>query len=312
VTSLVRFALLTGAALAGVFVAETASACAGAGIVTRIDGRPQDIVISRAGATVPRPRVLEVVCQGDIVRVSGATKATLSVDGQGKVTVDGARPYTVPQRRGAPSVAGNAYRSVSDKVVPDMKRLPWDVRLKGSGTGFEFALPALASGQQKLQAGRRDLLVRLAGGDGPFRVDLTTESGASVATASGGDPDLVLRGVTLAPGTYKLKASDSSANGVEARLVVSAEGPPADTTFADLPDAEVRAAVRAVELAKAHPDVWSFEAVQLLSAAPGRGPWTGRASTCCSRASTSPPTRAEPRPSARLGRRPTGPRRRRR
>lgn len=270
-TRLGRVTLLLGAGAAGLLAASAASACAGAGLVTRIDGRPQDVIITRGGAAVARPRVLEVVCQGDVVRASGATKAVLSLDGHGKITVDGAKPYTVPARRGAPTVAGNAYRSVSDKVIPDMKRLPWDVRLKGSGTGFEFALPALASGEQQLQAGRRDLFVRLAGGEGPFKVELATEQGASVSSVAGAGPDLVLRGANLTPGTYKLKASDTAENAVEARVIVTAEGPPADSGYSELPDAETRAAVRALELAKAHTDVWAFEAVQLLASAPEEG-----------------------------------------
>jgi hypothetical protein len=271
-TSLARILLTTSAVFAGALSAGAASAaCTGAGLVTRIEGRPQDIVITREGAPVARPRVLEVVCQGDIIRVSGQSRATLSVDGQGKVTVDPTKPFTVPARRGAPTVAGNAYRSVSDTVVPDMKRLPWDVRLKGGGTGFEFALPALASGEQKLQAGRRDLLVRLAGGEGPYRVELLDASGAAVASATGAEQDLTIRGANLAAGTYKLKASDGAANAVEARVVVTAEAPPADAAIGDLPDAETRAAVRALTLAKSHPNVWAFEAVQVLSAAPAEG-----------------------------------------
>jgi hypothetical protein len=231
-----RVAYLLAASGALLLAAEpAAAACSGAGIVTRIEGRPQDVSIVREGAPVPRPRVLEVVCHGDVVRATGPTKAVLSVDGRGKVTVSSASPFTVPQRTGAPSVAGNAYRSVSDKVVPDMKRLPWDVRLKGSGTGFEFALPALASGEQQLRAGHRDLLVRLAGGEGPFRVELLSAAGAKVGAVQSASPDVLLRGAHLTPGVYKLKATDSADNAVEARVKVVDGAPPTDASFAQLP-----------------------------------------------------------------------------
>lgn len=263
--------LLAGAAVAALAVSPAAAQCAGAGIVTRIDGRPQDIAITRAGAPVARPRVLEVVCQGDQIRATGASRAVLSIDGAGRITVDQARPYTVPSRGGRPSVAGNAYRSVSDRVVPDMKRLPWDVRLKGAGSGFEFAQTALTSGGQRVTLGRRDMLVRLNGGEGPYRVELLTEAGASVASAQGEEADLLLRNVNLAEGGYRLRASDAAGNGVEARLAASAEAPPAVADLAELPDAEVRAAVQALELAKTHPAVWAFEAEQMVASAPAEG-----------------------------------------
>ena len=260
---------------AGVFAASSALACSGAGIITRIDGRPQDVAITRTvggkSAAVAKPRVLEVVCPGDVIRVSGGGRLHLSVDGAGKVQVASGSAFTVPARKGAPSVAGNAYRQVNENVVPDMKRLPWNVRLKGAGTGFEFALPALASGQQTLRAGRRDLLVRLAGGSGPYRVELMNEAGQAVASTTSPGEDAVLRGVNLTAGAYRLKASDSAGNVIEARLPAGDRAPPVDAAYAGLPDAEIRAAVTALELAKANPGTWALEAEQLLAAAPEEG-----------------------------------------
>ena len=273
-TDAMRLRLLGFVGAAGMLAASSASACAGAGIITRIEGRPQDVAITRAGgaaAAVSRPRVLEVICPGDVIRVQGATKLHLSVDGRGKVRVDSGSGFTVPARTGAPSVAGNAYRSVNEKVVPDMKRLPWDVRLKGAGTGFEFALPALASGQQTIRAGRRDLLVRLAGGAGPYLVELLSEAGQPVASVRSASSDPILQGVALSPGTYRLKASDSAANAIEARVIVSNQAPPTPTDYAGLPDEEIRAAVNALDLAKRHPKTWAFEAEQILASAPEEG-----------------------------------------
>ncbi|HEY5009355.1 MAG TPA: hypothetical protein VII42_15250, partial [Caulobacteraceae bacterium] len=58
------------------------AACAGAGVITRIEGRAQDVVISRtdggATSTVTRPRVLEVVCHSDRITTVGATYVVLS------------------------------------------------------------------------------------------------------------------------------------------------------------------------------------------------------------------------------------------
>ena len=39
----------------------------------------------------------------------------------------------------------------------------------------------------------------------------------------------------------------------------------------ELPDAEVRAAVQALDLAKSHPGAWAFEAEQIVNAAPSEG-----------------------------------------
>ena len=69
--------------VAGTFAGGGAAqaACAGAGVIVRIEGRAQDVVISRvvsgATATVTRPRVLEVICRGDVVRAEGETFVVL-------------------------------------------------------------------------------------------------------------------------------------------------------------------------------------------------------------------------------------------
>ena len=142
-------------AIAALAVAATgwaglAHACAGAGVITRIEGRAQDVVITRtdsgATTTVTRPRVLEVVCHSDKITTVGATYVVLSIDGAGSVKVDQHAAYVVPAHSGAPSVISNAYSALNDQVMPDMKRLPWNVRLKGAGDDFGFALPSLTTG----------------------------------------------------------------------------------------------------------------------------------------------------------------------
>jgi hypothetical protein len=125
-------------AAAAVGWAGMAQACNGAGVIVRIDGRAQDVVIKRTdgGSTtvVTRPRVLEVVCRSDVISVVGGTDVVLSIDGAGSVKIDHNAVYTVPARSGAPTLVSNAYSTLNDQVMPDMKRLPWNVRLKGAGT----------------------------------------------------------------------------------------------------------------------------------------------------------------------------------
>src|SRR3989442_8986499 len=112
-----------GLAIAAVGTAAAAAPCASSGVITRIDGRPQDIAIVRqqdgGPITVPRPRVLEVMCAGDVVRVSGGSSVTIAVDGHGSVRVAQAAAYTVPARSGGPSLAGHAYRALNDQGMPD-------------------------------------------------------------------------------------------------------------------------------------------------------------------------------------------------
>jgi len=259
------------AVLAVSIAAPAARACPGVGVIVRIVGKPQDVVILRSGAPVARPRVLEVLCQADTIHVENGARVTLSLDGAGAVTVQGVQPYIVGARHGAPSLAGNAYRNVSDHLLPDMKRQPWDIRLRGPGRELGFALTGLGSGHQTLSAGPRDLLVRLDGGVGAYKVQIADAAGAVLARASGAASDLVLSGLSLAPGAYAIKATDTSGASVEARFTVVAEKAPLSQDYAGMDDREVQAAAQAADLAREHPDTWALEAEQILAAAPAGG-----------------------------------------
>lgn len=266
-------ALLTGAAtLSAAFAAQ---ACDGAGVIVRIDGQPQEVLITRisnGGAqTVTRPRVLEVICRNDVIKAVGATSIVLSVDGVGSVKVAHNIAYTVPARTGAPTVIGNAYRSINDQVMPDMKRLPWNVRLKGAGDDFGFALPALAEGGQQLTTGQRGLLVRLVGGTAPYKVGIRDTRGQVVASQTSESHEVVLTGLALAPGAYTITAADSTPRSLDATVTVVNAPPPGEPDFADLPDPEVRTAASAAALARNATATWSFEAEQQLASAPANG-----------------------------------------
>jgi hypothetical protein len=273
-----KHAILKGCALAalatGLFTATSASAagCASAGVIVRIAGRPQDVTINRIldgkPTVVSRPRVLEVMCAGDRVMVTGGSTVTISLDGRGPVTVSGAAPFTVAARAGAPSAAGNAYRALNDQVMPDMKRLAWSVRLKGEGDDFGFATPGLSSGTENLVAGNRSLLVRIVGGVAPYKAELRDPSGALVASHTETDHSVQLPTANLKPGAYRLTITDGSPRSLDATVTVVAEAAPVEAAFADIPDPEVRSATAAAGLAQAHPAVWAFEAEQMMSAAP--------------------------------------------
>ena len=247
-----------------------AQACPGVGVIVRIQGRPQDVVITRAGAPVARPRVLEVLCEGDSIRAGNGAVVTLSLDGSPIFKVSGAAPYSVGARRGAPSLAGNAYRNVSNNVLPDMKRQPWDVRLRGPGRELSFAVSNVTAGQQTLTAGARDLLVRADGGVGAYKVELLRD-GAAIASASGATNNIVLSRATLAPGSYVLRLSDSSGTTIEGKITVVADKAPLSNDYSGMSDPEVVAAAEAADLAREHGDAWAMEAEQILQAAPADG-----------------------------------------
>jgi hypothetical protein len=259
----------------GLAAAVAADACDGAGVIIRIEGQPQDVQIQRTeggvAKTVSRPRVLEVVCHADVVRTVGTTYIVLSIDGAGTVRVDHSAAYTVPLRAGAPSLAGNAYRSIDEQVMPDMKRMPWNVRLKGAGDDFGFALPALMAGGQQLQAGSRSLLVRLVGGTAPYKVEVHNAAGALVASQVSASHEAVLPAADFTVGKYTITASDSTPRSLDATFEVAAASPPQDASFGAIADPEIRAAAMASALARDHTAMWSFEAEQELAAAPARG-----------------------------------------
>jgi hypothetical protein len=266
-------ALVAGGALGW---AAAASACDGAGVIIRIEGRPQDVQISRteAGAptTVSRPRVLEVVCRSDVIRTTGTTFVVLSIDGApGNVTVKQNAVYSVPARAGAPSAVGNGYRALSDQVLPDMKRLPWNVRLKGAGEDFGFALPGLSAGGEKLESGPHPLLIRLVGGTAPYKVAITDAKGVVVATKDSPDHEVLFDKLALADGAYQITASDATPRSLTAAVTVVDTPPPPTEGFSDLSDPEVRVAASATTLARTDTPTWSLEAEQQLAAAPPNG-----------------------------------------
>lgn len=255
--------------------AGAAQACTGAGVITRIAGRPQDVVIMRAEgggprAAVTRPRVLEVVCAGDTVQALNGASITLSLDGVGQAKV-GAAPFTVTPRGSGATLASNAYKSVSEHLLPDMKRQPWDVRLRGAPPPLGFGVVSLEQGGQKVSAGRTQLLIRMTGGTGPYRVTLAPAGGAASPPVASSTPDILLTGLQLRPGDYTLAAADSSGATVAGHFAVVADAPPAPGDYQGLADPEVKAAVTAADLARTQSGTWAFEAEQMLASTPPSG-----------------------------------------
>jgi hypothetical protein len=257
------------------FAASEAVCCQGAGVIIRIEGRAQDVHITRTEAgeslSVARPRVLEVMCPGDVVSTSGLTYVVLSIDGAGTVKVDRGIAYSVPSRGGKPSLAGNAYRSIDDQVMPDMKRLPWNVRIRGLGEDFGFALPALSTGGERLTARRRTLFIRLVGGIAPYTVQIRGPDDSILASQTSNSHELTLPNASMKPGSYRLVASDATSRTLTAQVTVVEQAPPTGAVFSGLADPEIRSAAVASTLARDAPGTWSLEAEQLIASSPANG-----------------------------------------
>jgi hypothetical protein len=188
--------------------------------------------------------------------------------------VSATAPYLVATRSGAPSLAGNAYRAVNQQVMPDMKRLPWDVRLKGGNTDFAFALPQMSGGAQELAAGQRSLLLRVTGGTGPYTATVSGPGGT--AQASGNGADLFFSSLAYTPGRYHVTAKDGAGVVIQADFTVTATPPALPTIYESLSDPEVRAAATACALARAQSPTEALQAEQLLADAPSNGLDRGR------------------------------------
>jgi hypothetical protein len=155
--------------------------------------------------------------------------------------------------------------------MPDMKRLPWNVRLKGEGDDFGFALPALSGGGQQLVSGKRTLLIRLVGGIAPYKVQIIDANGALRASQISPSHEVLINDVLLAPGRYQLVAADATPRSLKADITVVDVPPPWTDRFPGLTDPEIRMAAASTILAREQTATWSLEAEQQLQAAPANG-----------------------------------------
>jgi hypothetical protein len=262
------------AALAAVAGPGAALACDPVGVLNRIEGRPQEVVITRSEnpktPTMFRPRVLQVICRNDIVHVTGSTSVMIAVDGRGVTRVGSERDFTAPPSGGA-SIAPNLYQELIRVVMPDMQRIVINASVRGPGEDFDFALPALPAGGQLVRAGKRDLLFRLVGGKGPFEVTIRDASGQVVAQGKSDERDIILKDVALAPGLYRVMAADGQPSFSQASFNVVSDAPPREAGDPPFATTELSCAVGAILLAKKHPQAWSFEAEQQLAAVPPEG-----------------------------------------
>jgi hypothetical protein len=250
--------------------AGMAQDCVEAGVITRLQGRPQDLRIVRAGAPVDRVRVLEPLCVGDRISAVAPTWASLSLDGAKAtaVRVDAAHPFVVPGRSSS-NLAQTGWNLAVFKLSRDMKRRPWDVRLRGPGPELSFAIPSLNTSPQQLTAGRGSLLVRLDGGVGAYHVALTDAAGGDLGAVETRDSDVVLTlRKPLEPGDYQLTVRDTAGTSVKAAIRVVAGAAPVSPAEVGFADPEVNVALAAAELAQREPATWSLEAEQMIFNAP--------------------------------------------
>ena len=155
------------------------------------------------------------------MEVRGPATVTLSIGSSGPVQLRQGGSFTVHGQSARPSLASNAYLSVTDNVLKDMKRQPWEVRLRGGEPPLGFGVEGLTAGGQQVLAGQRDLMVRMVGGRPGYTVTLSGPGGV-VATGSGDSSgEVILRGASLAPGTYSLEGRDGAGTVVRGGFAVA-------------------------------------------------------------------------------------------
>jgi hypothetical protein len=259
--------LFLGAVL--IFGPVAARACDGAGIVKRIEGDPRLATLVRAGAS-NRLRVLQVVCTGDIIEARGGA-VTLSISGKGDLKVAPQKSETVAAGGAASSYVANAYSAFVKRTAPDMARMRVEVREKGGDDPFGFAVQNLDDNpSQTVSLGWTQLIVRLVGGKGPYKGELTTAGGARF-TAASDDGWLVFKAVALSPGQVEVAVHDGYGHVIQGSFEAVADKPALTDDYQRVEDAEIRAAGEAIDLARSEPKVKSLEAEQILNSAPALG-----------------------------------------
>jgi hypothetical protein len=79
---------------------------------------------------------------------------------------------------------------------------------------------------------------------------------------------MVFPAMTFAPGRYRVSATDGNGMTIVADFTVTDRPAPLPSGFERIEDPEVRIAAIASDLAKTQSATWSFEAEQMVAAAP--------------------------------------------
>lgn len=248
--------------------ATEAVACESVGIVKRSDFVSGSYVL-REDSKRPA-RVLSPICDGDVLEARGRP-LTLTLYGRGDRTLQDGERFRVSSRRERASYVSNFMDEAILRTQRDMSHIDVEAVSKGSGGAFGFAISKLAD-VQRVEATKSypELLIRLVGGAGPYSGQLTDAAGTTLS-ATNAAAELIFPTSKLVVGTARLTVGDGEGKSLTATIEISPSTPPDDRSYAGVDDAETRAALQAVDLARDSQGLKSLEAEQKINAAPKSG-----------------------------------------
>ena len=134
---------------------------------------------------------------GDVIMVRDPSATLMIRYVDRRVVIVNARmsPYRVWSDASEPSVAGNTRRSVWDGVTRAADSGMRSTNTRGDdGTPLRLLIPGLSNGRARIASGARHFGLEWRGGEGPFRLVVSTGSGTVLAD----EVNIATRGVTIA------------------------------------------------------------------------------------------------------------------
>jgi hypothetical protein len=269
---------LSAAAL-GVLTAE-ASACprdrAMTGVVQRVVGQRTDVFIQRAGVERFRPAPMEVLCEGDVV-IASATGATVTYRLDGAATsnlIHGPSQIELPRSPRRASVIDNALQILLDNWMPEIRRTSNFGVVRGREEGPpRWETAGLSDGIATIKRGNRPLLLRWSGATAAYRVEVARADGPVLEKATTNKTEVRLPARNWSNGTYVVRVYQGQGKTavLQGRFRAGDAPPPNADPFPDTIGEEIRVASEALRIARIDSDRWSFEAVQMINAAPVQG-----------------------------------------
>lgn len=263
----------------GALTAE-AAACprdrAMTGVVQRVVGQRTEVFIQRTGQEQFRPAPMEVLCEGDVLIASG-TGATITyrLDGAASSTVmHGPAQAELPRNPRRANVVDNALQILLDNWMPEIRRSSNFGVVRGRNEGPpRWTTAGLSDGIATIKRGYRPLLIRWAGDTAQYKVEVARENGSIVDKATTNRSEVRLSPRTWSNGAYTVRVFNAqSKTPVLIGKFRAGDAPPANPTpYSDSAGEEIRIASEALRLARADSERWSFEAVQMIDAAPAQG-----------------------------------------
>lgn len=271
--------LLACAAVCLVFAPMTAfAACpsgqAVSGIVQSVTGAAGRITLLRGSGESSRPVPLDPLCEGDtLVATEPGAEVMLRLSGaQTSTILHSPFQFPLPRRTVPPTARDNLVALWLDTVLPRIRRITYEGVSRSPSSPPRWGAAGLADNSAVLESGSRSIFVRWDGGSGPYRIVLSRSDGEDVAVIETEAKEARFPSRRWASGAYRMRLYHAGGELLlEGGFTMGGAAPADNTPSLDWAGAEVRAVANAVRLAGLDPPRWSFEALQVLSAAPAEG-----------------------------------------